>query len=48
MGECVRSNFPNLTGPQFAADYYLYEHEGLEVTQKTVADRFRLSQSTVR
>ena len=48
MNECVRSIFPNLTGPQFVMVYYLYEHEGLEVTQKTVGDRFRLSHPTVR
>ena len=27
MDECVRSIFFNLTGPQFATVYYLYEHE---------------------
>lgn len=48
MNESVRGIFPELTGPQFVIVYYLYEHDGLEVTQKAVSDRFRLSHPTVR
>lgn len=48
MNELISAIFPELTGPQFVIIYYLYEHQGEDIRQKDIADRFYLSHPTVR